>query len=73
MSIPDWATTVSGAIALLASMYAVFRFTVRSIVKEMKPNGGSSLRDRVDHIDTKVCKLETRLDQVYLLLITEKK
>lgn len=73
MSIPDWATTVSGAIALLAAIYAIFRFSVSAIVREMKPNGGSSLRDKVDGIEQKVSKLENRVDQIYVILVSAKK
>ena len=76
MSIPDWATTVSGAIALLAALWAAHRFVTKSLIRdylsELKPNGGSSIKDKVDDIDTKVSKLESRIDSIYLLLIDRK-
>jgi len=76
MSIPDWATTVSGAIALLAALWAAHRFITKSLIKEylseLKPNGGSSIKDKVNDIDKKVNKLESRIDQIYLLLIDKK-
>lgn len=75
MSIPDWATTVSGALAGLAAVWAVHRFITRSLVKdylsELRPNGGSSVKDKVDSIDKKVEKLESRVDQIYFLIVTE--
>lgn len=77
MTIPDWATTVSGVIALLAALWASHRFITRSLIKdylsELKPNGGTSMKDKVNSIEGKVNKLENRIDQIYLLLITEKK
>lgn len=77
MSIPDWATTASGVLAVLAAMWAVHRFVTRSLIRdylsELRPNGGSSMKDKVNNIDNKVNKLESRIDQIYLLLITEKK
>lgn len=77
MSIPDWATTASGALAVLAAMWTVHRFVTRSLIRdylsELRPNGGSSMKDKVNNIDNKVNKLESRIDQIYLLLITEKK
>lgn len=77
MSIPDWATTVSGALAVLAALWAAHRFITKSLIRdylsELKPNGGSSMKDKVNSIDTKVNKLEGRIDQIYLLLVTEKK
>jgi hypothetical protein len=76
MSIPDWATTVSGVIALLAALWAAHRFVTKSLIKdylsELKPNGGSSIKDKVNDIDAKVNKLESRIDQIYLLLIDRK-
>lgn len=76
MSIPDWATTVSGAIALLAALWAAHRFVTKSLIKdylsELKPNGGSSIKDKVNDIDAKVNKLENRIDQIYLLLVDRK-
>lgn len=76
MTIPDWATTVSGVIALLAALWAAHRYITRSLIKdylsELKPNGGSSIKDKVNDIDKKVNKLESRIDQIYLLLIDKK-
>ena len=76
MSIPDWATTVSAAIAILASFWAIHRFITKALIRdylsELKPNGGSSLKDKVNDIDNKIKILESRLDQIYLLLINKK-
>jgi hypothetical protein len=75
MSVPDWATTASGALAVLASVWAVHRFTTKSMIRdylsELKPNGGSSVKDRVNDISNKVDKLETRVDQIYFLIISD--
>ena len=76
MSIPDWATTASGALAVLASIWAVHRFTTKSMIRdylsELKPNGGSSVKDQITNIDNKVQKLESRVDQIYFLMVTDK-
>ena len=73
MSIPDWATTISGALALIAALGVVGRILIRHLVRdylsELRPNGGSSIKDKVNDIDNKVNKLESRIDQIYLLLI----
>jgi len=76
MSIPDWATTTSAVLAVLASFWAIHRFITKSLIRdylsELKPNGGSSLKDKVNDIDSKIKILESRLDQIYLLLINKK-
>jgi len=76
MSIPDWATTASSGLAILASIWAVHRFTTKAMVRdylsELKPNGGSSVKDQITNIDSKVKRLETRVDQIYFLIISDK-
>ncbi len=77
MSLPDWATTASGALAVLAAIWAVHRFTTKSMIRdylsELKPNGGGSIKDKVNDIDTRQQRLETRVDQIYFLIVTDKK
>ena len=77
MSIPDWATTLSGVIAVIAALGVVGRLLIRYLIQdylsELKPNGGSSMKDKVNDIDRKVNKLESRIDQIYILLVAEKK
>jgi len=76
MSLPDWATTVSGALAGLAAIWAIHRFTTKAMVKdylsELKPNGGGSIKDKVNDIDRRQQRLESRVDQIYFLMITDK-
>jgi len=77
MTIPDWATTISGIIALLAALWAGHRWITRALIRdylsELKPNGGTSMKDKVNSIESKVNKLESRIDQIYILLVAQKK
>lgn len=50
MSIADWATTVSGILAVLAA----FGWVIKHYLKELKPNSGSSMNDRLTRVETKV-------------------
>ena len=76
MSLPDWATTASGALAILAAIWAIHRFTTKAMVRdylsELKPNGGGSIKDKVTDIDIRQQRLESRVDQIYFLIITDK-
>jgi hypothetical protein len=76
MSLPDWATTASGVIALLASFWAIHRFITKALIRdylsELKPNGGSSVKDKVNDIDMRQQRLENRVDQIYFLIVTDK-
>ena len=58
---PDWIDTpneVMAVLSILGVVIAVIVFIVDSRVnrmyREMKPNGGSSLRDAVDRIERKI-------------------
>jgi hypothetical protein len=76
MSLPDFATTASGVLAVLAFVWAIHRFTTKAMVRdylsELKPNGGSSMKDKVNNIDLRQQRLESRVDQIYFLIITDK-
>jgi hypothetical protein len=76
MSLPDWATLASGVLALLASFWAIHRFITKALIRdylsELKPNGGSSVKDKVNDIDMRQQRLENRVDQIYFLIVTDK-
>lgn len=63
MSIADWATTVSGFLAVLLAVGAAFRWLVKNYLSEMKPNGGGSMRDDVTAIKVMLAKLEGKFEQ----------
>jgi len=48
------------------------RHLVKHYLAELKPNGGSSIKDKVKDIDSKVDKLESRIDEIYRLLLEKK-
>lgn len=45
------------------------RHLVKYYLAELKPNGGTSIKDKVRDIDAKVDKLELRVDEIYRLLV----
>lgn len=61
MSIADWATTISGAIAIIGGVVVTMRWLIKHYLSELKPNSGSSLRDSVN-------RLEARVDKIYEIL-----
>jgi hypothetical protein len=82
MTAADWATTLSGFAATAAFIGIIGSWIMRAWMKnflsELKPNGGSSLHDKVNleiipmlkdlrkdqmHIKEKVAKLEGRFEQ----------
>jgi hypothetical protein len=61
MSVDQWATTISGFLAVLIAVGAAFRWIIKHYLKELKPNGGSSMNDRLT-------KLEAKVEIIYDLL-----
>lgn len=61
MSATDWAAFAVAIMTLLGGFSAAVRWLVKHYLAELKPNGGGSVKDQVN-------RLESRVDQIYLLL-----
>lgn len=65
MTIDQWATTISGFLAVLLAVGAGFRWVVKHYLSELKPNGGHSMNDRI-------ARLETKVEIIYDLITKDK-
>ncbi len=54
MSAVDWAALVVAIISIAASFAGIVRWLVKHYLAELKPNGGSSLKDKVNSLEEKV-------------------
>lgn len=54
MSPADWAGLVVAVMSIVAGFTAAIRWLVKHYLNELKPNGGSSLKDKVEKLDEKV-------------------
>ena len=72
MDATEWAGLAVSVTTLIGALAVGVRFLVKHYLSELKPNGGSSIKDKVKDIDEKVGKLESRIDQIYLLLLEKK-
>ena len=50
----DWAGLAVAVTTLIGALAASIRWMVKHYLNELKPNGGSSLRDKVNQLDEKV-------------------
>ena len=57
----DWAGLALAVSTLIGSFALIVRWLVKHYLEELKPNGGSSVKDQVN-------RLEARVDQIYILL-----
>jgi len=72
MTIMNWAGLAVAFSTLIGSLVATIRFLVNHYLKELKPNGGSSLRDEQNRQGDTIKRLEERIDCIYELLVNKK-
>lgn len=54
MTPADWAGIAVAVITVIAGFAGAVRWLVKHYLTELKPNGGSSLKDKVNHLEEKV-------------------
>ena len=61
MTVANWASLAVAIIAIISAFGGAVRWLVKHYLYELKPNGGSSLKDSVK-------RLEERIDDLYRLI-----
>ena len=61
MSPQDYAAIAVAIVTVLGGVTAMLQFLVKHYLAELKPNSGSSMKDAVN-------RLETRVDKIYEIL-----
>ena len=61
MTPQDWAAFCLTIASLIGSVAIMIRWMVKHYLSELKPNSGSSLKDAVN-------RLESRIDDLYVML-----
>jgi outer membrane murein-binding lipoprotein Lpp len=69
MTANEWASIAVAVGTLTGFLVAGVRFLVKSYLSELKPNGGSSVKDKINEINQQVERLEARIDEIYRLLV----
>jgi hypothetical protein len=62
MTTANWASLIVAILAIVTSFAGAVRWLVKHYLYELRPNGGSSLKDSVK-------RLEERIDGLYELLL----
>jgi hypothetical protein len=57
----DWAMLTATILGIASTVFMGLRWIVKSFLMELKPNGGSSIKDTV-------ARLEQRVDEIYKIL-----
>ena len=65
MNAQDYAALTVSLITIGGAFIAMTRWLVKHYLAELKPNGGGSVKDQVN-------RLETRVDEIYSLLLSDR-
>jgi hypothetical protein len=66
MTIQDWAAFALSITSLVGAFAVMVRWMVKHYLNELKPNGGSSVKDSVT-------RLERQVEEIYRILLTDNK
>jgi hypothetical protein len=69
MTVTDWAALTVSVMTILSGFAILIRWLVKHYLSELKPNGGSSLRDEQNRQGDTIKRLEERVDEIYRLLL----
>jgi hypothetical protein len=69
MIIEQWVGLFVGVSTLIGAVAIGVRHLVKYYLAELKPNGGSSLRDEQNRQGETIKRLESRIDEIYTLLV----
>ena len=58
----EWVALAVGVCAVCTSLLVGLRWVIKSYLQELKPNGGSSMKDQLN-------RLEQRVDDLYSLIV----
>jgi len=57
----EWVGLSVGVCAIATSLLVGLRWVIKSYLQELKPNGGSSIKDQLN-------RLESRVDDLFMLI-----
>jgi hypothetical protein len=61
MTANEWVGIAVGVCGISTSLFMGVRFLIKSYLNELKPNGGSSIKDQIN-------RLEQRVDDLFVLI-----
>jgi hypothetical protein len=61
MTANDWVAIAVGGCAVLTSLLVALRWVIKGWLNELRPNGGSSMKDQIT-------RLEQRVDDLFVLI-----
>lgn len=66
---PELVAAIATALGgFMAAFYGFNKWIITKFLSELKPNGGSSMRDQVNQNTDRLLRVEQRVDDIYLIL-----
>jgi hypothetical protein len=66
MQAQDYATVVVAVLTIIGGFVGAVKWLVKHYLNELKPNGGSSVKDSIS-------RLERQVEEIYRILLTSNK
>ena len=64
MTVNQWAALIVAGMTIFGGFTAAIRFLVKHYLSELKPNGGGSIKDKVNQLEQKVDLLTDLVKQL---------
>ena len=68
MTINEVVAVIGCSIALLTAIYSCMKLVTKSIMSELLPNSGKSMRDSIEATKTEIKQLSNRVDEIYRII-----
>jgi hypothetical protein len=76
MTIQDWAALILSVLTIVSIMAGGIKFLVKHYLVELKPNSGSSMKDQISRLETRINEADAKrsdmnrkLDHMYDVLL----
>jgi hypothetical protein len=63
----------AGTVSILGTLMAFNKWIIDKFLSELKPNGGGSIKDKVDINTDRLTRVEERVDAIYTILAQKEK
>jgi hypothetical protein len=67
------AAVFAGVVSILGAFFGFTKWMITKFLSELKPNGGSSIKDKVEVNSERLTRVEERVDAIYDILIQRRR
>ena len=64
MTVQDWASLIVAILTIVSSIAFAIKWLVRHYLSELKPNSGSSMKDQISRLESRINEAEVSRNQM---------